>query len=41
MDVVEQGFRMGWPEIKAVSLAISIISVWAAIRYRKRPEGVS
>jgi len=26
-------FRFGWPEAKAVALAVAIIGTWAAIRY--------
>jgi len=40
-DVVEEGFRIGLPELKAIFLAVAIISIWAAIRYRKRPHPVS
>lgn len=26
-------FRFGWPEAKAVALAVAIIGTWAVIRY--------
>ena len=31
---MDDAFRIGWPELKAIAIAVVIISVWAVVRYR-------
>jgi hypothetical protein len=33
-----ESFQFGWPEARAVALAISIIGTWAILRYRQTPS---
>lgn len=34
-------FQFGWPEAKAVALAVAIIGTWAVLRYGRGARGVT